>query len=130
MKRMYTVAFYEEMLARTRATIPDVAVSSDFIVGFCGEDEPSFERTFDLVERSRFKNSFIFKYSPREGTKADSLYPDDVPESVKKQRNKELLAIADSHLSRRPPKNDRPHGRGPGRRTEPIHGASRGLARS
>jgi tRNA-2-methylthio-N6-dimethylallyladenosine synthase len=93
MKRMYTAAFYEEMLARTRATIPDVAVSSDFIVGFCGEDEPSFQRTADLVRRSRFKNSFIFKYSPREGTKADSLYPDDVPESVKKQRNAELLAI-------------------------------------
>jgi tRNA-2-methylthio-N6-dimethylallyladenosine synthase len=93
MKRMYTVAFYEEMLARTRATIPDVAVSSDFIVGFCGEDEPSFQRTIDLVERSRFKNSFIFKYSPREGTKADSLYPDDVAESVKKRRNTELLAL-------------------------------------
>jgi tRNA-2-methylthio-N6-dimethylallyladenosine synthase len=93
MKRMYTRAFYEEMLARTRATIPDVAVSSDFIVGFCGEDEPSFQRTVDLVRRSRFKNSFIFKYSPREGTKADSLYPDDVPESVKKRRNAELLAI-------------------------------------
>ena len=67
MKRMYTVAFYEEMLARIRATVPDVAVSSDFIVGFCGEDEASFERTVRLVERSRFKNSFIFKYSPRRG---------------------------------------------------------------
>jgi tRNA-2-methylthio-N6-dimethylallyladenosine synthase len=93
MKRMYTRASYEEMLARTRATVPDVAVSSDFIVGFCGEDEPSFQRTVDLVERSRFKNSFIFKYSPRKGTKADTLYPDDVPESVKKRRNKELLAL-------------------------------------
>jgi tRNA-2-methylthio-N6-dimethylallyladenosine synthase len=93
MKRMYTRSFYEEMLARTRATIPDVAVSSDFIVGFCGEDEPSFQRTVDLVRRSRFKNSFIFKFSPREGTKAESLYPDDVPESVKKRRNAELLAI-------------------------------------
>jgi tRNA-2-methylthio-N6-dimethylallyladenosine synthase len=93
MKRMYTAAFYEEMLARTRATIPDVAVSSDFIVGFCGEDEASFQRTVDLVERSRFKNSFIFKYSPRAGTKADSLYPDDVPEPVKKRRNQELLAV-------------------------------------
>ena len=73
------------MLARIRETIPDVAVSSDFIVGFCGEDEASFERTVRLVERSRFKNSFIFKYSPRQGTKADSLYPDDVPEEVKKR---------------------------------------------
>jgi tRNA-2-methylthio-N6-dimethylallyladenosine synthase len=93
MKRMYTVAAYEEMLARTRATIPDVAVSSDFIVGFCGETEASFERTVDLVKRSRFKNSFIFKYSARQGTKADQLYADDVPESVKKRRNHELLAL-------------------------------------
>ena len=67
MKRMYTVAFYEEMLARIRETIPGVAVSSDFIVGFCGEAEASFERTVGLVERSRFKNSFIFKYSARAG---------------------------------------------------------------
>jgi tRNA-2-methylthio-N6-dimethylallyladenosine synthase len=93
MKRMYSVAFYDEMLARTRETIPDVAVSSDFIVGFSGEDETSFERSVRLVERSRFKNSFIFKYSPRLGTKADTLYPDDVPEEVKKRRNHDLLAV-------------------------------------
>jgi tRNA-2-methylthio-N6-dimethylallyladenosine synthase len=93
MKRMYTVAFYEEMLAQIRETIPGVAVSSDFIVGFCGEDEAAFERTLGLVERSRFKNSFIFKYSPREGTKADALHADDVPEPVKKARNKKLLDV-------------------------------------
>jgi tRNA-2-methylthio-N6-dimethylallyladenosine synthase len=90
---MYTVAFYEEMLARVRETIADVAVSSDFIVGFCGEDEASFERTVALVERSRFKNSFIFKYSARQGTKADGLYADDVPEAVKKRRNHDLLTL-------------------------------------
>jgi tRNA-2-methylthio-N6-dimethylallyladenosine synthase len=93
MKRMYTLAFYEEMLARVRETIPDVAVSSDFIVGFCGEDEASFERTVGLVERARFKNSFIFKYSARHGTRADGLFADDVPEAVKKRRNNELLAL-------------------------------------
>ena len=93
MKRMYTVTFYDDMLARIRATVPNVAVSSDFIVGFCGETEASFERTVRLVERARFKNSFIFKYSPRQGTKADTLFIDDVPEDVKKRRNNELLAI-------------------------------------
>jgi tRNA-2-methylthio-N6-dimethylallyladenosine synthase len=46
-----------------------------------------------LVERSRFKNSFIFKYSPRPGTKAHELYADDVPEEVKKRRNNDLLAV-------------------------------------
>jgi len=93
MKRMYTVSSYEDMLARMRETIPGVAVSSDFIVGFCGETEDSFERTVRLVERARFKNSFIFKYSPRRGTKADELFPDDVAEEVKKRRNNDLLAV-------------------------------------
>ncbi|WP_165231621.1 tRNA (N6-isopentenyl adenosine(37)-C2)-methylthiotransferase MiaB [Aquisphaera insulae] len=93
MKRMYSSSFYEEMLARMKETIPGVAVSSDFIVGFCGESEESFERTVGLVERSRFKNSFIFKYSRRQGTRADALFPDDVPEEVKKRRNNDLLAI-------------------------------------
>ena len=93
MKRLYTVALYDDMMARIRETIPGVAVSSDFIVGFCGETEESFEKSMRLVERSRFKNSFIFKYSPRTGTKADDLYPDDVPEEVKKRRNNDLLAL-------------------------------------
>ena len=92
MKRLYTVALYDDMMARIRETIPDVAVSSDFIVGFCGETEESFRKSIELVERSRFKNSFIFKYSPRTGTKADALYADDVPEEVKRRRNHELLA--------------------------------------
>ncbi len=93
MKRLYTVALYDDMMARINETIPGVGVSSDFIVGFCGETEASFEKTMRLVERSRFKNSFIFKYSPRTGTKADSLFSDDVPEVVKKRRNTELLAL-------------------------------------
>ena len=93
MKRMYTIESYREMLVRCREKIPGVAISSDFIVGFCGETEESFQKTCDLVRESRFKNSFIFKYSARAGTKADELYPDDVPEEVKKVRNNELLAI-------------------------------------
>ncbi|MDB5349988.1 MAG: tRNA-N(6)-(isopentenyl)adenosine-37 thiotransferase enzyme MiaB [Planctomycetota bacterium] len=93
MKRLYTVALYDDMMARIHETIPGVAVSSDFIVGFCGETEKSFEKSIRLVERSRFKNSFIFKYSPRTGTKADDLYADDIPEGVKKRRNNDLLAV-------------------------------------
>src|SRR5262249_16530056 len=93
MKRLYTVEFYRDMLARCRELVPGVAVSSDFIVGFCGETEEQFERTCELVRQSRFKNSFIFKYSPRPGTRADDHYADDVPEEVKKRRNNDLLAI-------------------------------------
>lgn len=93
MKRLYTVEYYRDMLARCRERVPGVAVSSDFIVGFCGETEASFERTCDLVRTAGFKNSFIFKYSPRPGTKGHELYADDVAEETKKRRNNDLLAI-------------------------------------
>jgi tRNA-2-methylthio-N6-dimethylallyladenosine synthase len=93
MKRLYTAGYYREMLGRCRERVPGVAVSSDFIVGFSGETEESFGRTCDLVREAGFKNSFIFKYSPRPGTKADELFADDVPEEVKKRRNNDLLAI-------------------------------------
>ena len=93
MKRGYTVESYREMLDRIRAMIPHAAVTSDFIVGFCGETEEDFQQTVDLVREARFKNSFIFKYSARPGTKAAELYADDVPEAVKRRRNNELLAV-------------------------------------
>src|SRR5262249_30958561 len=93
MKRLYTVEYYRDMLARCREHVPGVAISSDFIVGFCGETEASFERTCDLVRNAGFKNSFIFKYSTRPGTKGHELYADDIPEEVKKRRNNDLLAI-------------------------------------
>jgi tRNA-2-methylthio-N6-dimethylallyladenosine synthase len=93
MKRNYTAAYYREMLARCRELVPGVSVSSDFIVGFCGETEESFQLTMDLVREAQFKNSFIFKYSERGGTKAADRYPDDVPEDVKKRRNNDLLAV-------------------------------------
>lgn len=93
MKRGYTTAEYYEMMDRIRSTVPDAAVSSDFIVGFCGETEQDFEQTVELTERCRFKNSFIFKYSVRPGTRGAALYPDDVPEDVKSRRNNELLEV-------------------------------------
>ncbi|MFN8854970.1 MAG: MiaB/RimO family radical SAM methylthiotransferase, partial [Planctomycetaceae bacterium] len=93
MKRGYTVGEYREMMARIRETVPGCSVSSDFIVGFCGESEESFQKSMDLLRESRFKNSFIFKYSPRPGTKAHELFADDVPEDVKRRRNNEMLAL-------------------------------------
>ncbi len=93
MKRGYTAGFYREMLQRVRETVPDATVTSDFIVGFCGETEEDFQETVALVREGRFKNSFIFKYSPRPGTYSAEHYADDVPEAVKRRRNNELLAI-------------------------------------
>jgi tRNA-2-methylthio-N6-dimethylallyladenosine synthase len=75
-------------------------VTSDFIVGYCGETDAEFELTLDLVRTVGFKNSFIFKYSPRPGTKAHERLPDDVPEEVKKDRNRLLLeAQAEASLA-------------------------------
>ena len=93
MKRGYTVEQYQEMMARIRQQIPDAAVTSDFIVGFSGETEEDFALTKQLVKQARFKNSFIFKYSERPGTKGAKHYPDDIPEVLKKQRNNDLLAV-------------------------------------
>ena len=93
MKRGYTVENYREMMNRIRHRLPQAAVTSDFIVGFCGETEEDFQKTYDLVAECRFKNSFIFKYSERPGTKGAELYPDDVPYEVKNRRNNDLLEL-------------------------------------
>lgn len=93
MKRGYTVEDYREMMGRIRERLPHAAVTSDFIVGFCGETEEDFQKTYDLVAECRFKNSFIFKYSERPGTKGAELYPDDIPFEVKNRRNNELLEL-------------------------------------
>jgi tRNA-2-methylthio-N6-dimethylallyladenosine synthase len=96
MKRGHTVEDYREMLARIRETLPNVAISSDFIVGFCGETEEDFQQSAALLRECRFKNSYIFKYSARPGTAAAKLYPDDVPDEVKRRRNHELLALQET----------------------------------
>lgn len=93
MKRGYTVGEYREMYARIREALPTAAVSSDFIVGMCGETDESYQKSLDLIRECRFKNSFIFKYSPRPGTKAIDLWTDDVPEEVKRHRNNEMLDL-------------------------------------
>jgi tRNA-2-methylthio-N6-dimethylallyladenosine synthase len=93
MNRRYTAAQYLEMLARARAVVHDISIAGDFIVGFPGETDADFEATVDLVKKARYKNCFIFKYSPRPDTTADKRLPDDVPIEVKKTRNIELLAV-------------------------------------
>ena len=93
MNRGYTAGQYVEFVQRAREMMSDVCVASDFIVGFPTETEEDFELTKQLVRDCRFKNSFIFKYSPRPGTVAIQRFEDDVPEDVKRRRNNELLAI-------------------------------------
>lgn len=95
MKRGYTVDDYLRMMDRIQEFLPNATVSSDFIVGFSGETEEEFQASVKLVERCRFKNSFIFQYSVRPGTKAAERLPDDVPKEVKARRNQELLDVTD-----------------------------------
>lgn len=93
MNRGYTVAEYLELIDRVRDILPGAEIATDIIVGFPGETEADHHATADLLQRCRFKNSFIFKYSPRPGTAAYDRLPDDVPDTDKKRRNNELLAI-------------------------------------
>ncbi|MFG0314368.1 MAG: radical SAM protein, partial [Phycisphaerales bacterium] len=99
MNRGYSVSEYLEFVDRARSFLdaPEkgrpLMVSGDIIVGFPGETDEDFAGTVELVRRSRYKNCFIFKYSPRPGTVAFDRIPDDVDEAVKRRRNNELLAI-------------------------------------
>ena len=93
MNRGYTIGQYDELLDRARTYLPDVQIASDLICGFPTETEPDHQATCDLLRRARFKNCFIFKYSPRPGTAAIERLEDDVPQDVKRRRNNELLAI-------------------------------------
>jgi len=93
MNRRYSRAEYDELIDRARQTVPDIAIAGDFIVGFPGETEEDFAASADLIRRSQYKNSYIFKYSPRPGTAAHRKGVDDVPEQVKRHRNHQLLAV-------------------------------------
>ena len=93
MNRHYSAAWYLELLDRARAIVPDIAIAGDFIVGFPGETEEDFAATVELVKKARYRNCFIFKYSPRPETTADRRLEDNVPAEIKQMRNIELLAV-------------------------------------
>lgn len=93
MKRQYDVQQYLDLIDRARSIVSGISLASDFIVGFCGETPDDHQLTLALVERVRYKNIFMFKYSNRPGTAADRRLPDDVPESVKQERLLELVAL-------------------------------------
>ncbi len=93
MNRHYTRAQYDALIDRARAIVPGIAIAGDFIVGFPGETEDDFAASADLIRRSRYRNSYIFKYSPRPGTTAERTLADDVSEADKRRRNNELLAV-------------------------------------
>ncbi len=95
MKRGYTTLEFKDKVRRLRAARPDIAISSDFIIGFPGETERDFAATLKFVRDVGFDQSFSFLYSRRPGTPAASL-PDDVPQKEKQQRLARLQAQLDS----------------------------------
>ncbi len=86
MKRGYTADDYRRLVARIRERIPDVAIATDVIVGFPGESEDQFQRTYDLLAELELDVAHLARYSPRPGTVAERRMADDVPEEEKWRR--------------------------------------------
>lgn len=95
MNRKYTREQYIELVDKIRKHVPNVALSSDFIVGFAGESEEDFQETITLVERINYASSFSFKYSPRPNTVGAKM-PNQIEESIKDDRLVRLQTILDS----------------------------------
>ncbi|WP_299027536.1 tRNA (N6-isopentenyl adenosine(37)-C2)-methylthiotransferase MiaB [uncultured Thermanaerothrix sp.] len=93
MRRGYTAEQYRRLVERIRARIPGVAIATDIIVGFPGETEAQFQRTYDLLAELRLDVAHLARYSPREGTVAARKMPDDVPEEEKWRRFRLLEAL-------------------------------------
>src|SRR5690606_1498818 len=85
MNRKHTADHFRDIIARTRKTRPDIALSSDFIVGFPGESEKHFEETLQQIRDIQFTTSYSFKYSARPGTPAANMQ-NLVPEKIKDER--------------------------------------------
>ncbi|XP_070395040.1 mitochondrial tRNA methylthiotransferase CDK5RAP1-like isoform X2 [Dermacentor albipictus] len=92
MRRGYTREAYLELVHRIRDVLPNVALSSDFICGFCGETEEAHEETMSLVDQVQYSVAYVFPYSLREKTHAHRRLEDDVPLDVKKRRVAEVLS--------------------------------------
>jgi tRNA-2-methylthio-N6-dimethylallyladenosine synthase len=95
MGRQYSIAHYRERLDRIREAVPGIAISTDVIVGFCGETREQFQATLELLRAVRYDQVFAAAYSPRPGTPATRL-ADDVPADLKRARLNELLAVQEA----------------------------------
>lgn len=86
MNRNYRTAEYKEIMHKIKKAMPDCAISTDIIVGFCGETDEEFENTYKMYEEMQWDTCFASRYSPRKGTYSQRTLPDDVPASVKAKR--------------------------------------------
>jgi tRNA-2-methylthio-N6-dimethylallyladenosine synthase len=101
MNRGYSREWYLDRIAAIRRYMPDAAISTDVITGFCGETEEDQQQTLSLMELVRYDMAFMFKYSERPKTLAARKYPDDVPEEVKGRRLQEVIDLQMKHASER-----------------------------
>ena len=97
MRRGYTADRYLEKLAMARAAIPDLAVTSDIIVGFPGETDEDFAATLELADTARYDAAYTFVFSPRPGTAAAEMVDEFVPESVVRVRMEQLNEVLERH---------------------------------
>jgi tRNA-2-methylthio-N6-dimethylallyladenosine synthase len=100
MRRTYTRERYLKLVDELRAAIPDLALTTDLIVGFPGETEPEFEETLSAVQEVAFDGAFTFVYSPRAGTEAASM-ADQIPDEVKHERIERLVEVVQRVAARR-----------------------------
>lgn len=97
MRRNHTRESYLELVDNIRSKIPDIALSSDFIAGFCDESDKEFEDTITLLEKVRYDLAFLFAYSLREKTHAHRRMDDNVPEDVKQERLRRMIDTFRKH---------------------------------
>jgi tRNA-2-methylthio-N6-dimethylallyladenosine synthase len=93
MNRTYDSVWYKERVDAIRRIIPDCAISSDIIVGFCSETEEEFQETLDMIRYSNYTLCYMYHYSERPGTLAAKKYPDDIPDEVKQRRLSETIVV-------------------------------------
>ena len=93
MNRVYTREYYLERISKIKELLPNCAISTDIIAGFCGETEQDHQDTLSLMREVGYEYAFMFKYSVREGTKAAEKFEDDIPEELKIKRLEEIIAL-------------------------------------
>ena len=105
MNRTYDIEWYKNKVDRIYEIMPDCAISSDMIAGFCTETEEEHQDSLDIIQYSNYSMSYMFYYSERPGTLAARKYEDDIPLEVKKRRLSEIIRIQ-SHVSLKHNQND------------------------
>jgi tRNA-2-methylthio-N6-dimethylallyladenosine synthase len=98
MNRKYTAGYYLDLVNRLKATVPNLCITTDIIVGFPGETEVDFEATLNLCHQVQFDSAFTFIYSVRKGTPAEH-YEDQVPETLKHERFNRLVEVINHYAA-------------------------------